>query len=220
MVVLGAHVDMPHAKTELRQANGPPLGSFWNVFAKSRIPMALVDSDRRYVQVNEAVLRLYEYPLEDVLGSRAGHTVVDQDHSVSDADWNQLQRTSELYGERVIMHSNGSRMRVSYAAHATTVGDAWLALFVTLSARFLNGSELVGRPEITFADGDGPRLTAREREVVRLVALGCNTRHIAAELTLSPATVRCHVRNAMGKTGAHTRAHLVALVLADGLVQR
>jgi PAS domain S-box-containing protein len=211
---------MPHAKTELPRPNGLPNGSFWSVFDQTRIPMALVDSDRRYVQVNEAVLRLFQYPLEDVVGSRAGRTVVDEDHSVSDAQWNQLLRTNELYAERIVAHSNGSRMRVSYAAHATTVGGTWLALIVTLSARFLNGSELIGAPELQLASGQGSRLTVREREVVRLVALGCNTRGIAAELCLSPATVRSHVRNAMRKTGARTRAHLVALVLADGLVVR
>ncbi|HWX96366.1 MAG TPA: PAS and helix-turn-helix domain-containing protein [Solirubrobacteraceae bacterium] len=210
---------MPHANPEPAHPNGPPRSAFWTVFAESRIPMALVDRDRRYVHVNDAVLRLYQYPLEEVLGSRAGRTVVDEDHSVSDADWNQLLRTSELYGERVITHGNGSRMHVSYAAHATTVGGTWLALFVTLSARFLGGSELIGRPEMRLADGDVSRLTVREREVVRLVALGNNTRRIAAELSLSQATVRSHVGNAMGKTGARTRAHLVALVLADGLVQ-
>jgi DNA-binding CsgD family transcriptional regulator len=209
---------MPHAKTELSRPNGLPRGSFWTVFAGSRIPMALVDRDRRYVQVNDAVVHLFQYPLEDVLGSRAGRSVVDEDHSVSDAQWNQLLRTNELYGERVVSHGNGSRMRVSYAAHATMIGGTWLALFVTLSARFLNGPELLGRPEIRFAAGAGARLTVREREVVRLVALGCNTRRIAAELCLSPATVRSHVGNAMGKVGAHTRAHLVALVLAEGLV--
>jgi DNA-binding CsgD family transcriptional regulator len=31
--------------------------------------------------------------------------------------------------------------------------------------------------------------------------------------------VRTHVRNAMKKTGARTRAQLVALVLADGLIE-
>jgi DNA-binding CsgD family transcriptional regulator len=31
--------------------------------------------------------------------------------------------------------------------------------------------------------------------------------------------VRTHVRNAMAKTGAHTRAQLVALALADGLIE-
>jgi DNA-binding CsgD family transcriptional regulator len=61
-------------------------------------------------------------------------------------------------------------------------------------------------------------LTAREGEVVRRVAMGASTRRIAADMYLSPATVRSHVRNAMVKTGAHTRAQLVAIVLGDGLV--
>jgi DNA-binding NarL/FixJ family response regulator len=111
-------------------------------------------------------------------------------------------------------------MRVSYAAHGTMVGEIWLALFVTVSARFLNGAELIGRPQMPLPAADGSPLTAREREVVSLVALGCNTARIAAELRLSPATVRSHVRNAMGKMEAHTRAQLVARALAGGLVQQ
>jgi PAS domain S-box-containing protein len=210
---------MLHAKIEPSHPNGLSDGSFWTVFEQSHIPMALVDRDRRYVQVNDAVVRVFQYPLEEVLGSRAGRTVLDEDHAFSDAQWNQLLRTNELYGERTVAHSNGSRMRVSYAAHTTTVGGRWLALIVTLSARFQGGAELIGRPEIPLAAGDGSRLTVREREVVRLVALGCNTRRIAAELCLSPATVRSHVRNAMRKTGAHTRAQLVATALADGYAQ-
>jgi DNA-binding CsgD family transcriptional regulator len=51
------------------------------------------------------------------------------------------------------------------------------------------------------------------------VALGYNTGRIAEELSLSTSTVRSHVRNAMSKTGARTRAHLVALVLGDGLAR-
>jgi PAS domain S-box-containing protein len=210
---------MSHANTDLLHPNGLANGAFWSVFAHSQIPMALVDRDRRYVQVNDAVVRLYQYSVEEILGSRAGRTVVDEDHSVSDAQWNQLLRTNELYGERMVTHSNGSRMRVSYAAHATTVGETWLALFVTLSARFLDGPELLGRPEIPLPNDDGSGLTTREREVVRLVALGSNTRRIAAELCLSPATIRSHVRNAMRKTGTHTRAQLVARAIADGIVR-
>jgi DNA-binding CsgD family transcriptional regulator len=53
---------------------------------------------------------------------------------------------------------------------------------------------------------------------VRLVALGMTGREIAAELHLAHHTVRTHVRNAMVKTGARSRAHLVAKALADGLV--
>jgi DNA-binding NarL/FixJ family response regulator len=56
-------------------------------------------------------------------------------------------------------------------------------------------------------------LTNREREVVTLIAMGKETDQIAQTLHVSPATVRTHVRNAMSKLGAHTRAQLVAIVL-------
>jgi DNA-binding CsgD family transcriptional regulator len=62
------------------------------------------------------------------------------------------------------------------------------------------------------------RLTPREREVVRLVALGHNTAAIAARLYVSPHTVRSHVRNAMSKTDTQTRAQLVAVTLARGVI--
>jgi DNA-binding CsgD family transcriptional regulator len=191
----------------------------WPVFEQSRIPMALVDSERRYVEVNRALLDLYDYKRADVLGEYAGRTAV-VDRATSDAEWATLVSTGELYGQRVIEHTNGTQLSVTYAAHATTVADRWLALCLTLSARARpSGQELIGSARFASSDGAGPRLTRREREVVRLVALGSGTRSIAADLGVSSETVRTHVRNAMGKTGAHTRAELVAQVLADGLVE-
>jgi DNA-binding CsgD family transcriptional regulator len=56
-------------------------------------------------------------------------------------------------------------------------------------------------------------LTAREAQVVQLIAGGLDTSEIAATLLVSPNTVRSHVRNAMSKLGARTRAQLVAQVL-------
>jgi DNA-binding CsgD family transcriptional regulator len=61
-------------------------------------------------------------------------------------------------------------------------------------------------------------LSRRETEIVRLVALGMTGREIAGELQIAHHTVRTHVNNAMVKTGARSRAHLVAKALADGLV--
>ena len=49
--------------------------------------------------------------------------------------------------------------------------------------------------------------------MVTLIALGHETAQIAQELHISVETVRTHVRNAMSKLGAHTRAQLVAVVL-------
>jgi DNA-binding CsgD family transcriptional regulator len=64
------------------------------------------------------------------------------------------------------------------------------------------------------AGGGGVLLTPREREVVQLLARGLNAPQIAAELYISPATVRTHVENAMSRLGASTRVHAVSLAIA------
>lgn len=55
-----------------------------------------------------------------------------------------------------------------------------------------------------------PRLTRRELEILRLVATGLNTRAIAERVHVSPATVRNHVQNILGKLDAHSRLEAVA----------
>jgi PAS domain S-box-containing protein len=208
---------MPHDNSKPTSTNGSAAAPFGFLFDQSRIPMALIDSERRYVKVNDALVDLYEYPRAELLGSVSDSMVVEERARI-ETRWEELVRTNQLYGERLIEHANGTQLQVSYAAHVTTLDDRWMALVVTLSARLPNGGELIGTAPLEASRGAESKLTAREREVVRLVALGSNTRRIAADLSLSPDTVRSHVRNAMAKTGAHTRAHLVALVLADGLI--
>ena len=62
-------------------------------------------------------------------------------------------------------------------------------------------------------------LTAREREVVQLVAEGKKTSEIAHLLSRSVATVRAHKASAMRKLGVHTTAALVRTALEQGLVR-
>jgi DNA-binding NarL/FixJ family response regulator len=61
-------------------------------------------------------------------------------------------------------------------------------------------------------------LTAREREIVALAALGLTNRQIADRLMISTATVKTHVSRAMRKIGIHHRAALVAMAYQAGLV--
>jgi len=58
-----------------------------------------------------------------------------------------------------------------------------------------------------------PTLTAREREVVRLMAEGRTAQTIAGELSVSTETVRTHVRNVIRKLRARNRVHAIAIAL-------
>jgi DNA-binding CsgD family transcriptional regulator len=174
--------------------------------------MTLVDCDCRVVLINDAALGLVQRSRDEVVELSAGRPIVDEDPAL-DRKWRQLLQTNELAAEHVVAHRRGTPIRVSYAAHGTTVGGRWFALIVGTSARAEpDGSELIGKPEWLGAPS---ALTAREREVVRRVALGGRTRQIAAELFLSSETVRSHIRNAMVKTNTHTRAQLVAIMLGE-----
>ena len=62
----------------------------------------------------------------------------------------------------------------------------------------------------TLASGESP-LTARETEVLRAARDGGTAADLAAALHLSEGTVRNHLSNAIGKTGARTRAEAVRL---------
>jgi len=64
---------------------------------------------------------------------------------------------------------------------------------------------------------DLARLTEREREILAWVATGRSNEEIAAELVVSPATVRTHVSRVMVKLAARDRAQLVVFAVQSGL---
>ena len=67
------------------------------------------------------------------------------------------------------------------------------------------------------ATGTG-KLTARERQVLAMVADGGTNREIAEELSLSPKTVNRHIENIFGKLGVSSRAAAVAKGLQTGSI--
>ena len=62
-------------------------------------------------------------------------------------------------------------------------------------------------------------LTAREIEVLRLVADGCSTKEIAVHLKITFKTAACHRGRIMSKLGVHNGAMLVRHAIREGFVQ-
>jgi HD-GYP domain-containing protein (c-di-GMP phosphodiesterase class II) len=61
-------------------------------------------------------------------------------------------------------------------------------------------------------------LTAREAEVLRLVALGCTTRQIAEQLVISPKTADHHVQHIYTKIGMSTRGAAALFAIEHGIL--
>ncbi|HEY0497219.1 MAG TPA: response regulator transcription factor [Kutzneria sp.] len=98
------------------------------------------------------------------------------------------------------------------AVHAVAVGDVLISPAIT--QRLVETYALHHRRVTT----DLAVLTARETEVLRLVAHGLSNPQIASRLVLSESTVKTHVKNLMGKLGLSSRAQAVVAGYESGLV--
>jgi DNA-binding NarL/FixJ family response regulator len=79
----------------------------------------------------------------------------------------------------------------------------------------------VAQPQATArTESDGlDELTAREREVLGLVATGLTNAEIADALQLSPLTAKTHVSRILMKLGARDRVQLVVIAYQSGIVE-
>lgn len=103
------------------------------------------------------------------------------------------------------------------AVRRTAAGDAvftpGLAGLVLGEYRRLASGGRTAREE----EENAPRLTEREREVLRLVAKGLSYKQVAERLVISHRTVQNHVQNTLGKLQLHNRVELVRYAIERGL---
>jgi PAS domain S-box-containing protein len=181
---------------------------FWLVFERSSNPIFVLDEGRHVVHANDAALALLGSSRTELVGASIVDNVAAPERARSAQEWQAFLRSGEYAGTRTLIAADGSELQVDFAARLVVAGGRRLALYVTM----VHGDSTTAVGEGRSAGG---ALTRRERQVVTLIALGRETPEIADELQISPETVRTHVRNAMSKLGARTRAQLVANVLCS-----
>jgi DNA-binding CsgD family transcriptional regulator len=200
------------------QAGGPSSreglsGLFMAAFTQSRNAMILLDSRRRLVDANGACIKLLGYEKRAIIG-RPIYRFVARGPALSPAEWRAALKSGRFSGEAELLCAHGGHAAIQWAATTEVVTGRLLTLGVALST-----SQWGGRFRRAIPGATEPvPLSPREREIVRLVALGNTGPEIADSLHITHDTVRTHVRNAMAKTDARSRAHLVAKALGEGLV--
>jgi DNA-binding NarL/FixJ family response regulator len=101
---------------------------------------------------------------------------------------------------------------IAHAIRLVATGDS--VLFPDAVRRLVADRPL---PPAVPATGHTP-LTARETEILRLMATGLSNPDIAGRLTVSLETVKTHVSNLLTKLGAQNRTQAVILAYESGLV--
>ena len=83
-----------------------------------------------------------------------------------------------------------------------------------ITKRILKGFDDLDKPATVHG-----ALTARELDVLQLVASGYTNREIADILTISDRTVSTHVSHILGKMGVDNRIKAAMKALSDGLIE-
>ena len=145
--------------------------------------------------------------LELLVRARASRGDRAQRFEIAETIGGDPQRAAQRHCEGVVERAAGDG-----AAARAAFEDA-AALYAACGAPF--EAERSRRELSAPASG---ALSAREAEVLRLVARGLTDRQIAAELVLSPHTVHRHVANVYAKLGCSSRAAAVARATDLGLL--
>jgi DNA-binding CsgD family transcriptional regulator len=167
--------------------------------------MTLLDDGRVTVAVNQAMCEYLKRPPDEMIDRKVDIDVSPPTLRRFQTMWESLIQVGDGLVNVEVVRSDGVVLYSEFAARTATIDGRRLVLGVLLTATPISFSVA----EVT------EELSPREREVVHLLTLGLTSPEIAERLSISVGTVRTHVRNAMAKTGTKTRAHLVAVALAD-----
>ena len=135
----------------------------------------------------------------------------------------EFLRESFAQWERMPVPYEAARVRVLMAQCCESLGDADAgalerdaarAIFEQLGAR--PDLERLAAPGSSVSNGGG--LTAREMEVIRLVAQGYTNKAIGSALGVSTRTIDRHVANILGKLNVPSRAAAIAMAAAQRLL--
>lgn len=187
---------------------------FRRQFASSLMPMVTVDNERRHLEVNAAARLIFRLSLAEMRARRIDDLTPESRLPALEGAWRTLMDSGSVTGRHNIEFVDGSQLPIVYAAVANFLPAEHLIVFAPAA---WPGDE-IEEMQLRADQPAAVRLSPRQLDVLRLIAAGADVEQIGRELSISPGTVRTHVRNLLERIGAQNRAHAVALAMASGLL--
>ena len=223
------------AETALRQSEE----RFAKSFRLAPVPMKLSTLDgHRILNVNHAFLQITGWSYEEVVGRKPADLELWESGEVRRDVERRLAETGAFRGHELKLKTRDSRLiDCIVSAETVTINGQLciLSVFQDISERKRTELELITAIEAAMQDSTwlsrnimdklaalrssqaapagrpaaAVELTAREREVIGLIARGKSDAAIAEALSLSRNTVRNHVARLYAKIGAHNRGEAI-----------
>ena len=187
-------------------------------FERSRSPMLIADDQRRWITGNEAAADLLGIARDAVPWHTMDEFTPPSERKRLEGQWEAFLRSGAAEGWYELYVPDRGTVPVEFSATANVLPARHLSVFLPPEgpAEQSPPAEPIWKP--VAKESGRVELTEREGEVLTLVASGLQSGDLAERLFVSPETVKSHVQNAMGKLGAHTRAHAVAIALVTGQI--
>jgi PAS domain S-box-containing protein len=176
------------------------------------IPASLHDVKGRFLHVNEAAERASGKTNAQWLGRHFTEPLPPEVREQVAAQFRRaVERGESTDFETVFVDASG-QLRGVRAQHLPLRFDGVIVgvLILAFDARRPMSALTALEPQ--------PRLTPRQREILGLIASGLSTAEIATQLTISPETVRNHLRSLFSELHVHTRLEAIAAAQRLGLL--
>jgi PAS domain S-box-containing protein len=207
------------------QALDVALGSLESALARAGDGACAVGPDGRIVLWNRAAEKILGYTAREALGRPCCDVFVGHDddgnrlcyqgcHVMKLIDLGETIQSFDMKTRSKAGHPVWLNVSILRVADAGPGGPVTVHLFrdVTATKELLTlvHERLTASAEREAGVDHNAVLSRRELEVLRLLAIGLNTRTVAERLHVSPATVRNHVQNLFAKLEVHSRLEAVA----------
>jgi PAS domain S-box-containing protein len=205
------------------------------LFESAPDAILLADDQARYVDANPAACELTGYSREELLRLHVWDVAPTQQPRATQRAWRTFLRRGSADGEFVLRRKDGTTVEAEFRAVANVVPGVHASFLRPSGERKARAEQAEQqarqqeRTRLVLLFQDSARhllrqlgadaapeglatLTEQERRILRLIAAGQTNRQIAAEIGLSPNTVKDHVSNLFRKLRITRRAEAAAII--------